>query len=162
VVLERRDEPGGTWTINRYPDVRVDTISITYEFSFEKDYQWNEYFGRGAEVRSYLNHISRKYGVRDHTLFNRNVKRATFDEGRNMWVLKSEAPDGPETIEANVLVTAVGTFVNPKIPQFEGRESFEGKILHPSQWSSDVDLSGKRVAVIGNGSTGVQLLTRRR
>ena len=97
VLLERRSEPGGVWTINRYPDVRVDTISITYEFSFEKDYQWNEYFGRGAEVRAYLDHISRKYGVHDHTLFNRDLKRATFDEGRNVWTLESDTPDGPES-----------------------------------------------------------------
>ena len=136
VVLERRGEPGGTWTINRYPDVRVDTISITYEFSFEKDYQWNEYFGRGAEVRTYLDHISRKYGVHEHTLFNRDLKRATFDETRNVWVLESETPDGPETIEANVVVTAVGTFANPKIPPFEGQESFEGQILHPAALAS--------------------------
>ena len=158
VVLERRGEPGGVWTINRYPDVRVDTISITYEFSFEKDYQWNEYFGRGAEVRAYLDHVSRKYGVHEHTLFNRDLKRATFDETRNVWVLESETPDGPETIEANVVVTAVGTFANPKFPQFEGQESFEGPMYHPTGWSPEIDLTGKRVAIIGNGSTGVQLL----
>jgi 4-hydroxyacetophenone monooxygenase len=158
VLLERRGEPGGVWTINRYPDVRVDTISITYEFSFEKEHKWNEYFGRGADVRAYLDHISRKYGVFDHTLFNRDLKRATFDEGRNMWILESDTPDGPETIEANVIVTAVGTFANPRVMQFEGQESFEGPILHPTGWSPDIDLTGKRVAIIGNGSTGVQLL----
>jgi 4-hydroxyacetophenone monooxygenase len=158
VLLERRGEPGGVWTINRYPDVRVDTISITYEFSFEKEHKWNEYFGRGADVRAYLDHISRKYGVFDHTLFNRDLKRATFDEGRNVWTLESDTPDGPETIEANVVVTAVGTFANPRVMQFEGQESFEGPILHPTGWPADIDLSGKRVAIIGNGSTGVQLL----
>jgi hypothetical protein len=98
VLLERRGEPGGVWTINRYPDVRVDTISITYEFSFEKDYKWNEYFGRGADVRAYLDHISRKYGVHDHTLFNRDLKRATFDEGRNVWVLESDTPTVPRPL----------------------------------------------------------------
>jgi 4-hydroxyacetophenone monooxygenase len=73
VVCERRPEPGGTWSINRYPDIRVDTISITYEFSFEKDYRWSEYFGRGAEVRGYLDHVSRKYGVYENTRFNRDL-----------------------------------------------------------------------------------------
>lgn len=159
VLLERRGEPGGTWTINRYPDVRVDTISITYEFSFEKNYPWTEYFGRGAEVRKYLDHISRKYGVHEHTLFNRDLKRATFDESRNVWVLEADGPDGPETIEANAIVTAVGTFANPKRPQFEGADSFDGEILHPNAWPEDFDATGKRVAVIGNGSTGVQLLS---
>ena len=158
VVLERRSEPGGTWTINRYPDVRVDTHSIIYEYSFEKDYRWSEYFGRGADVRAYLDHVSRKYGVFDNTRFDRDVKQATFDEARNIWTLRAETPNGVETIEANVIISASGLFANAKIPEFEGRESFKGRIVHPSAWPADLDLAGKRVAIIGNGSTGVQML----
>ena len=158
VVLERRPEPGGTWSINRYPDIRVDTISITYEFSFEKEYRWSEYFGRGAEVRSYLDMVSKKYGVYENTRFNRDLKKATFDEDRNVWVLEVDSPDGIETIEANAVVNAVGTFANPRFPEFEGQESFEGEILHPARWPAGWDATGKRVAIIGNGSTGVQLL----
>jgi 4-hydroxyacetophenone monooxygenase len=158
ILLERQPEPGGTWTINRYPDIRVDTISITYEFSFEKEYRWSEYFGRGAEVRGYLDYVSRKYGVYDNTRFSHELKRATFDEARDIWVLEVDTPDGIQTIEANAVVNAVGTFTNPKFPQFEGRELFEGLVVHPSRWPADLDLTGKRVAVIGNGSTGVQLL----
>jgi 4-hydroxyacetophenone monooxygenase len=158
IVLERRSEPGGTWTINRYPDVRVDTHSIIYEYSFEKTYPWKEYFGRGADVRAYIDHVSRKYGVFNNTRFDRDVKQATFDEARNIWTLQVETPGGTETIEANIVISAAGLFANPKIPQFEGRDSFEGKIIHPSAWPEDLDLVGKRVAVIGNGSTGVQML----
>ena len=158
VVLERRSEVGGTWSINRYPDIRVDTISVTYDFSFEKKFQWTEYFGRGAEVRKYLEHISRKYGVFENTLFERDLKKASFDESRNLWVLELATPDGVETLEANVIVTAVGTFANPKFPSFENQEAFEGEIVHPARWPDDLDLKGKRVAVLGNGSTGVQLL----
>jgi len=158
VVLDRRAEPGGTWTVNRYPDVRVDTISITYEYSFEKNYPWSEYFGRGAEVREYLDHVSKKYGVREHTRFERDLKRASFDETRDVWVLEVESPDGLEIIEANAIVNAVGTFANPKIPHFEGQESFTGPMIHPSRWPEDFDATGKRIAIIGNGSTGVQLL----
>lgn len=66
-ILERRPEPGGTWSINRYPDIRVDTISITYEFAFEKDYRWSEYFGRGEEVRNYLEGVAKKFGPFQHT-----------------------------------------------------------------------------------------------
>jgi len=158
VVLDRRAEPGGTWTVNRYPDVRVDTISITYEYSFEKNYPWSEYFGRGAEVREYLDHVSNKYGVREHTRFERDLKRASFDEMRDVWVLEVESPDGLEIIEANAIVNAVGTFANPKLPHFEGQESFTGPMIHPSRWPEDFDATGKRIAIIGNGSTGVQLL----
>jgi len=158
VLLERRPEPGGTWTINRYPDIRVDTISITYEFAFEKDYRWSEYFGKGPEVRAYLDMISKKYGVYENTRFERNVVKATFDEARDVWVLEAETPDGIETIEGNAIVNAVGTFTNPRLPYFEGEETFEGQFIHPSRWPEDIDLTGKRVAVVGNGSTGVQLL----
>ena len=158
VVIERRADPGGTWTINRYPDVRVDTPSNTYEFVFEKNYKWKEHFGRGEQVREYLLHISRKYGVYEKSRFNADLKRATFDEARNRWTLDIETPNGMETLEANFVVTATGTFANPREPQFEGRESFKGQIVHPNRWPEGLDLTGKRVAVIGNGSTGVQLL----
>jgi 4-hydroxyacetophenone monooxygenase len=158
VVLERRPEPGGTWSINRYPDIRVDTISITYEYAFEKKYPWKEYFGQGAEVREYLDYISKKYGVFEHTRFNRNLKKATYDESRDRWVLELDTPDGLEIVEANALVNAVGTFANPKLPKFEGQDEFRGVVVHPARWPEDLDVTGKRVAVIGNGSTGVQLL----
>jgi len=158
VVLERRPEPGGTWSINRYPDIRVDTISITYEFSFEKKHPWSEYFGRGPEVREYLEHISKKFGVFEHTRFERELRTARFDEARDLWVLELQTPEGVETIEANAIVNAVGTFANPNFPHFDGQDTFEGEILHPARWPADFDATGRRVAIIGNGSTGVQLL----
>jgi 4-hydroxyacetophenone monooxygenase len=159
VVLERRPEPGGTWSVNRYPDIRVDTISITYEFSFERDHRWSEYFGRGEEVRAYLEHISKKYGVHANTRFEHELRRATFDEDRDLWVLEVDTPDGVELLEANAIVNAVGTFANPKLPRFEGQDAYQGRIVHPSRWPADLDVGGNRVAVIGNGSTGVQLLS---
>ena len=158
VVLERQAGAGGTWIINRYPEIRVDTPSITYEFSFEKRYPWKEHFGRGEDVRTYLEHVSRKYGILGNTRFCHDLKRATFDESADRWTLDIETPDGPEKLEANVLITACGTFANAKLPDFEGVESFQGQIIHPSRWPQDLDLSGKRVALIGNGSTGVQML----
>ena len=159
VVIERRADPGGTWTINRYPDVRVDTMSNSYELLFEKNYQWKEYFGRGEQVREYLLHVSRKYGVYDKTRFNTDLKQAVFDEARNRWVLDLETPDGMETVEANFVISATGVFANPRIPEFENQAAFKGQIVHPNRWPEDLDLTGKRVAVIGNGSTGVQLLS---
>ncbi len=159
VVIERRADPGGTWTINRYPDVRVDTQSNSYELLFEKGYKWSEYFGRGEQVREYLTHVSRKYGVWEKSRFKRDLKRATFDEARGRWVLDIETPDGMETLEANFIISCTGVFANPKFPEFENREAFKGQIVHPNRWPEDLDLTGKRVAVIGNGSTGVQLLS---
>lgn len=158
VVLERRTEPGGTWTINRYPDVRVDTISITYEFAFEKDWRWSEYFGRGAEVRSYLDMISKKYGPYEHTRFGTDVKSATFDPDRDRWTLELDTPNGADTLEATVVINGVGVFANPKFPDLAGAELFDGQMIHPSRWPEGIDLSGKKVAIIGNGSTGVQMV----
>ena len=159
VILERRSDPGGTWSRHRYPDIRVDTPSITYEFAFEKNYPWPEYFGQGEQVRNYLLHISRKYGMYDNTRFDHDLKRATFDEDRDVWVLEADTPDGIETIEANVVINAVGAFANQRTPAFEGVEDFPGPLIHPSQWPEDYDARGRRIAVIGNGSTGVQLLS---
>lgn len=158
VLLERRPEPGGTWSVNRYPDIRVDTISITYEFNFEKEYRWSEYFGRGKEVREYLEMISKKFGVFENTRFEHEVTAATFDDDRDVWVLEARTPDGTVTIEANAVINGVGTFTNPKFPAFEGRDAFGGEVLHPARWPEGWDAKGRRVAVIGNGSTGVQLL----
>jgi 4-hydroxyacetophenone monooxygenase len=158
VVLERRSEPGGVWSINRYPDVRVDTASITYEFPFVKDHSWSEYFGRGAEVRDYIAAVSRRFGVYEKTRFGCDVQRAVFDEARDLWRLQLDTPCGAKTLEVNAVVSCSGLFATPNIPPFEGREAFPGPIVHPSQWPHDLDLAGKRVAVLGNGSTGVQIL----
>jgi 4-hydroxyacetophenone monooxygenase len=158
VLLERRHELGGTWSINRYPDIRVDTISISYEYGFEKNYPWTEYFARGSEVRKYLNYIAEKYDVGPQMQFDSDVKKAAFDERRNVWVLEVQRSQGTEIIEANAIICATGTFANPNLPRFEDQQRYEGKIVHPSRWPDDLDLEGSNVAIIGNGSTGVQLL----
>lgn len=158
-VLDRQDQAGGTWTINRYPDVRVDTPSVNYEFGFEKDYRWAEHYNRGGAVRAYLQHVSEKYGISENTRFEHDVKRAEFDGARDVWVLTVATPEGEKTLESRVVITACGTFANAQLPDVEGTDCFRGTFVHPSRWPVDLDLTGKRVAVIGNGSTGVQLLS---
>jgi 4-hydroxyacetophenone monooxygenase len=157
-IYERRAEPGGVWSINRYPDVRVDTASITYEYLFERGHAWSEYFGRGPEVRAYLAEVSRKHGVWDKTRFNHDLKRATFDEARDLWVIELDTPDGRKVVEANVIISCSGLFATPHIPRFEGQDDFKGQIVHTALWPDGLDLKGKRVATLGNGSTGVQML----
>ena len=160
-VYERRSELGGTWSINRYPDIRVDTLSASYEFSFEKNYAWTEYFARGPEVRAYLRHIAEKFGVMDNVKLDHDLVEARFDESINKWHVTFRLPDGSTTSRTvNAIVSASGLFANPKIPDFEGVETFGGEFIHPTQWPEGIDLSDKNVAVIGNGSTGVQLLAR--
>ena len=159
VLYERRSEIGGIWSINKYPDIRVDTLSITYEYTFEDQYPWKEYFARGAEVRGYVESIARKYGVFEKIRFEHDLESATFDEQRSIWNLTLRRADGTrEKREVPVIITASGLFSTPKIPDIPGIDGFEGTIVHPTKWTSEHDVRGKRVAVVGNGSTGVQLL----
>jgi 4-hydroxyacetophenone monooxygenase len=159
VLYDRRSEIGGTWSIHKYPDIRVDTLSITYEFSFDDEYPWSEYFARGEEVRSYLEFIAKKYGVREHIRLGHDLEDARFDEKDSTWHLTFQGPDG-ERVERDVsmVVSAAGVFSKAKLPDIEGIDEFEGAIVHPTQWTRDLEVRGKRVAVIGNGSTGVQLV----
>ncbi len=159
VILERRHEVGGVWSINKYPDARVDTASSTYEYNFEKNYPWTEYFARQNEVRGYIEHVAKKHGMWENIRFNSDLKEARFDSERSVWHLRIGKPDGTIVeMDANAVVSAVGVFANAKLVDFPGKEQYGGTIVHPTQWSSDYDLSGKSVAVIGNGSTGVQLV----
>jgi 4-hydroxyacetophenone monooxygenase len=160
-VYERRDELGGTWSINRYPDIRVDTLSSSYEFSFEKDFQWSEYFARGPEVRAYLDHIATKFGVMDNVRLGHDLVEARFDDDTHLWRVTFRLADGSTVSrEVNAVVSAAGLFANPLLPDFPGIDAFGGLVIHPTRWPDGLDLSDKRVAVIGNGSTGVQLLGR--
>ncbi|MBU6329202.1 MAG: NAD(P)/FAD-dependent oxidoreductase [Acidobacteria bacterium] len=160
-VYERRSELGGTWSIHSYPDIRVDTLSASYEFSFEKSYPWTEYFARGPEVKAYLNHIATRFGVMPKVRFDHDLVEARFDDDTARWEVTFRRTDGStSTRTVNAIVSAAGLFANPKQPEFPGVEAFGGTVIHPSRWPADLDLTGKRVAVIGNGSTGVQLLAR--
>jgi 4-hydroxyacetophenone monooxygenase len=159
VILERRHEVGGVWSINKYPDARVDTASSTYEYNFEKNYPWTEYFARQSEVRGYIEHVAKKHGLWENIRFNSDVQAARFDSDRSVWTITIGKPDGSkEELEANAVVSAVGVFANPKFVDFEGKGDFAGPVVHPTQWSPEYDVTGKSVAIIGNGSTGVQLL----
>lgn len=159
VLYERRAEVGGVWSINKYPDIRVDTLSITYEYTFEDQYPWKEYFARGAEVRGYVESVARKYGVFERIRFEHDLEDATWDERRAKWSLTLRRADGTRvTREVAVVVSAAGLFSTPKLPDIPGLDAFGGTIVHPTRWTSEHDVRGKRVAVVGNGSTGVQLL----
>ncbi|MEM7413094.1 MAG: NAD(P)/FAD-dependent oxidoreductase [Myxococcota bacterium] len=161
VLYDRRDEIGGTWSIHKYPDIRVDTLSLHYEFSFDEPYRWREYFARGEQVRGYLEHIAEKHGVRPHMRLGHDLEDARFDEATSSWQLVFRGNDG-ERVErrANVVVSAAGLFSKPKRLDIEGIDAYEGGLVHPTRWTNDIDVRGKRVAVIGNGSSGVQLLAR--
>lgn len=159
-LFERRHEVGGVWSINRYPDARVDTLSATYQWGFEKKYPWTQHFAAQPEVRGYIEHVARKRGLWDKIRFHHDVTNADWDAATNTWNLSVQV-DGERTLEhrASVIVSGSGLFATPKALNVPGAETFPGQILHTTEWTDDVDLTGKRVAVVGNGSTGVQLVS---
>ncbi|MGH3249278.1 MAG: flavin-containing monooxygenase [Trebonia sp.] len=164
-IYERRPELGGTWSRNVYPDVRVDTTNFMYQFTFEKNYPWKEYFARAPEVRAYLEHVADKYGLKQHMQFNADVRRAVFDEESGTWTLTicsgGSGPGGgtEQLVTVNAVVSASGLFANPKHFDVPGAEYFRGQLIHTAECTGQEDLDGKDVAIIGNGSTGVQMMS---
>ncbi|GLY38940.1 monooxygenase [Amycolatopsis sp. NBRC 101858] len=157
-IYERRESLGGTWDINAYPDVRVDTSIFLYQFFFEKNYPWTEYFARAEEVKAYLVHIAEKHGITDHISYRSDVTAATFDTGAGTWGLDVTVAGEERHITATAVVSASGLFATPKRLDAPGIEDFGGEIIHTAECTGDEDLDGKRVAIVGNGSTGVQMM----
>ncbi|MFW0783174.1 SDR family oxidoreductase [Gordonia sp. CPCC 206044] len=161
VIYERRPDAGGTWAINTYPDARVDTASTTYEYSFVKNHPWSEQFARQPEVRAYLEMVAAKYGVLEHIRFETELTAAEFDEESSSWRLRVRDAHGVVTsVRSNFIVTATGLFSTPRQLAAEGIDSFTGDVIHTTEWTERHTARDKRVAIIGNGSTGVQLLAR--
>ncbi|GAB17236.1 putative flavin-containing monooxygenase [Gordonia effusa NBRC 100432] len=155
VILERADGVGGTWLANSYPDVAVDVPGIIYQFSFEKNPNWSRTFPKGAEVRAYIEGLVEKYQLDAHLRFGHDVVAREWDEDNQWWNLSIA---GAGTLTAKYVVTALGAFVEPRTPDIEGLETFEGKVIQTQRWDHEYDFTGKRVAVIGTGATSVQLV----
>ncbi|WP_040800593.1 flavin-containing monooxygenase [Nocardia higoensis] len=157
-VLERNDRVGGTWWENRYPGARVDIPSDLYSFSFRPK-NWTEYFSRRDEIFAYLEDVAREYGVTDKIRLRHSVDAAVWDEQAGQWVVSVTGPDGAkQELRSTALVTAAGLHSTPNIPDFPGTADFRGEIVHSAQWPEDIDLTGKRVAVVGSGASAMQLV----
>ena len=159
-VLEAADGLGGTWYHNRYPGCRFDSESYTYGYSFSQelldDWHWTEHFSSQPENLRYLNHVADRFDLRPHMQFGCKVSTARFEEGTDTWIV--DTADG-RTLSCRFLITAVGILSTPTMPRVEGIESFRGTWFHTYDWPHEsLDLSGKRVAVIGTGATAVQLI----
>lgn len=158
-LLERQDAIGGTWLLNSYPHVRVDSPFSAFQYKFVKGYKWTEYFPPGASIREYLDFVAAKYGVKEHTTFNRELVGARWNEGASKWELKiKNKVDGTEYEQVcNVVISASGLFSTPNLPDIPGIETFKGPIFHTSHYDHSVDMKNKRIALIGTGSTGTQI-----
>jgi 4-hydroxyacetophenone monooxygenase len=157
-ILEKQDEVGGVWRGNRYPGAAVDTPNHLYSFSFAP-YDWSRFFASQEEIHGYLRWVADEFNLRRHIQFGTEVRAATYDENAQRWRVQSTGPDGIETTrDATVVLSAVGAFNKPKVPQVEGRHTFDGPSFHTAEWPDDLDLTGKRVAVVGNGASAMQVV----
>ncbi|KAL1617190.1 hypothetical protein SLS54_007967 [Diplodia seriata] len=159
-LFEKNADVGGTWYENTYPGVRCDVPSTVYQSTFEPKSDWSEEFARGDEIRDYWQGIARKYGVYEKTQFKTNVQRADWDPSRSQWKVTLENLDTHEVREEffDFLIPAIGHFNAWKIPDYPGIKDYKGVLRHSSNWDPTVDLTGKRVAVIGNGASGIQVV----
>jgi len=158
-VLEAGDGLGGTWFWNRYPGARCDIESVEYSYSFSRDLQqewsWKEQYPSQGDVLTYLEHVADRFQLRKDIQLNTRVNSASFDEQANRWSVLA----GDQRLTAKYLVSAVGCLSSPNKPNLPGLERFAGRVVHTGLWPKEgVDLAGKSVAVIGTGSSAIQLV----
>ena len=157
-IVEKNDELGGTWYINRYPGCGVDTPNHSYSYSFGSRNEWTRYFCQREELLDYLKKVAAEYGIRQHLRLNTRLTSSRWDQTREHWISTLKTKAGEETVESAVLVSAIGQLNDPSRAHFKGEKDFQGLILHSALWSDDIGFEGKRVAVIGTGATAMQLV----
>src|SRR5580704_3404320 len=154
VVLDRADDLGGTWRDNSYPGLTCDIPSQLYSFSF-RPWPWTRRFPAREEILAYLHALVAAHGLRPHLRLGAGVADAEFDEDQARWTLT--LGDG-ETLQATAVVCAVGQLGRPALPDIAGRDGFAGPSWHSARWNHDVDLAGRRVAVVGTGASAIQFV----
>ena len=154
VLLERSPELGGTWQVNSYPGAEVDIPTSLYCISFIA-YPFRKTFSPQSELLEYTNHIIDKFGLRKQAKTNQAVTKLTYDESACLWHVETESG---ESYSARFVIDTSGVLANPHIPNIKGAETFKGPIFHAGQWDHSVSYAGKRVAVIGSGCSGAQIV----
>ncbi|MDP2289926.1 MAG: NAD(P)/FAD-dependent oxidoreductase [Actinomycetota bacterium] len=161
-VFEVADDVGGTWYWNRYPGARCDVESLEYSYSFspelEQEWQWTERYAAQPEILRYAQHVADRFDLRRDIRFETRVQSADFDDETTSWTVVTCTADGTSsTTRAQFLIMAVGCLSSTNLPDFPGRDTFAGESYHTGTWPHEgVDFTGKRVAVIGTGSSAVQ------
>lgn len=158
VIVEKQANTGGVWHSHHYPGCGVDTPGHLYSYSFAPG-DWSMYFPLRDEISGYFKDVAGKSGVWDDIRFETECLSTTYDEVAHVWRSVLRLPDGSqEVLVTNVVISAVGTFTTPKWPAIPGLKDFDGTVIHTAFWDDSLDVTGKRVAVIGNGASAMQLV----
>ncbi len=154
-VFEKADKVGGTWRENTYPGCACDVPSHLYSFSFAPNPDWSRMFSGWREIRDYIEDVARRFGVMERIRFGHELTAARFDEATSLWHLTF---GNGETVKARYVVAGLGPLHEPVVPDLPGLKEFKGPAFHSAQWRHDVDLTGKRIAVIGTGASAIQFV----
>jgi 4-hydroxyacetophenone monooxygenase len=158
-IFEKNEDVGGTWFENSYPGCRLDTNNFAYSYSFVQKMDWPHQFSTRDAILGYFRDVADETGLRDSVQFGTEVTEARFDDATDSWTLRHRGPDGTESVtRVNAIISAVGQLNRPNFPAIPGRDRFAGESWHTAQWRHDVELEGKRVAVIGTGASAFQVV----
>ncbi|MDO9354326.1 MAG: NAD(P)/FAD-dependent oxidoreductase [Solirubrobacteraceae bacterium] len=156
VLIEAAEAFGGTWRDNTYPGCACDVPSLLYSFSFEQNPGWTRFFAQGPEINAYVSDVARKHGVDELVQFGTQALGSRWDEDAKRWIVDTTRGQ----IRAQWVVAATGPLQVPKMPELPGLEDFPGPVFHSATWDHDVDLAGKRVAVVGTGASSIQFVPK--
>jgi cation diffusion facilitator CzcD-associated flavoprotein CzcO len=154
-IFERASAVGGVWRDNTYPGAACDVPSPIYSFSYALKPDWSGLFGKQDEIHRYLDEVARDFGITDHIRFDTEVTSAVFDKSTGQWLITTSNAD---QVYVDVLITATGQLSRPRMPDVEGIDSFGGASFHSARWRHDIDLTGKKVVVVGSGASAIQIV----
>ncbi|KAB8268144.1 hypothetical protein BDV30DRAFT_243637 [Aspergillus minisclerotigenes] len=159
VIYERNKDLGGTWLENRYPGCKCDIPAHNYAYSFAPNPDWPNYYATSEQIHEYMHKVAAQYGCHKYIKFQHNITSATWMEEQSKWDIGVRTPDGTIIQDrVDVFINAGGVLNNWKWPNIEGLQGFKGKLVHSANWDQEYDFTGKRVANIGIGSSGVQIV----
>ncbi|KAM5344687.1 hypothetical protein ACJ41O_010549 [Fusarium nematophilum] len=160
VIYEKNSDVGGTWLENRYPGVACDVPAHIYTFSFEPNPDWTSFYASGPEIWDYIKRTTNKYNLDERVQFNTKVVSSIWDDGAGKWKIQVERNGTIVKDEADVLINGSGILNKWRWPDIKGLDSFRGDKMHSARWDASADWTGKRVAIIGNGSSAIQILPK--
>lgn len=158
VVVEKDSDVGGTWHINTYPGAECDVPSQLYSYSFALNPDWSRVYSPQQEIFEYTRKVAEDSGTLDRFVFDTAVLDARWDDAAQRWIVRTEGPGGEREYAARTIISGSGGLSEPRLPEIEGIDGFQGEIFHSARWDHDVDLAGKRIAVIGTGASAIQLV----